>query len=119
MTIWDDTTSGDNGSSVSSSFGEFLVEINLTDGVDPILMQKLNNNFMYLRDHLSEPQTIQLTDNIDSSDEYTIEPYELPPATRATLGGIIVGDNLTITDDGVLDADGGALDLDLLDEELF
>ena len=35
------------------------------------------------------------------------EPYELPPATDSTLGGIIVGDGLTIDEDGVLSATGG------------
>ena len=34
-------------------------------------------------------------------------PYELPPATRTDLGGIIVGNNLEITTDGVLSATGG------------
>ncbi len=33
--------------------------------------------------------------------------YELPIASKTTLGGIKVGDNLTITDDGVLNATGG------------
>ena len=32
-----------------------------------------------------------------------VPEYELPPATTTTLGGIIVGDNLTIDEDGVLD----------------
>lgn len=35
------------------------------------------------------------------------EPYELPPATDSTLGGIIVGDGLAIDEDGVLSATGG------------
>ena len=34
-------------------------------------------------------------------------PYELPPATVHSLGGIIVGNNLEITSDGVLSATGG------------
>jgi hypothetical protein len=34
-------------------------------------------------------------------------PYELPPATDHSLGGIIVGNNLEITSDGVLSATGG------------
>lgn len=33
--------------------------------------------------------------------------YSLPPATTSTLGGIIVGNNLTIAPDGTLDAIGG------------
>lgn len=34
--------------------------------------------------------------------------YILPPATEQTLGGIKVGDGLSITNDGTLSADGGA-----------
>lgn len=37
----------------------------------------------------------------------TAKPYELPIATTTTLGGIKVGDGLSITDDGVLSASGG------------
>lgn len=36
-----------------------------------------------------------------------VPEYELPPATTTTLGGIIVGDNLTIDEDGVLSAQVG------------
>ena len=35
--------------------------------------------------------------------------YTLPPATNATLGGIIVGDNLSITGNGVLSAQPGGV----------
>ena len=35
------------------------------------------------------------------------EQYTLPPATNSMLGGIIVGDNLSIDNDGVLSATGG------------
>ena len=34
-------------------------------------------------------------------------PYTLPPATTSTLGGIIVGNNLTVAADGTLSATGG------------
>ncbi len=34
-------------------------------------------------------------------------PYVLPPATTETLGGIIVGENLTITPEGVLSSQAG------------
>lgn len=36
-------------------------------------------------------------------------PYTLPPATTSTLGGIIVGNNLTVAADGTLSANGGTL----------
>ena len=36
------------------------------------------------------------------------DPYVLPPATKTTLGGIKVGSNLSITNDGVLSATGGS-----------
>lgn len=32
-------------------------------------------------------------------------PYDLPPATTSTLGGIIVGSDLLITEEGVLSVD--------------
>lgn len=32
-------------------------------------------------------------------------PYELPPATTQTLGGVIVGDDLTVTEEGRLSVD--------------
>lgn len=38
----------------------------------------------------------------------TTEPYTLPIATATTLGGIKVGENLSITEDGVLNAIGSA-----------
>lgn len=40
--------------------------------------------------------------------QYTLSnPYTLPIASSTTLGGIKVGNNLTITEDGVLNASGG------------
>ena len=39
------------------------------------------------------------------------EQYTLPPATDNTLGGIIVGNNLTITSEGVLSANSGGYTL--------
>ena len=43
----------------------------------------------------------------DSTKTITVPYEELEPATDTTLGGIIVGDNLTITPEGVLSATGG------------
>lgn len=40
-------------------------------------------------------------------DEHAGSTYELPKASATTLGGVKVGANLTITDDGVLNATGG------------
>lgn len=40
--------------------------------------------------------------------------YTLPSATASTLGGIKVGSNLTVTEDGTLSATGGASDLSTL-----
>ena len=42
----------------------------------------------------------------ESSKTLTIPTYTLQPATTTTLGGIIVGNNLTIDANGVLSADG-------------
>lgn len=41
----------------------------------------------------------------------TAAPYTLPQATADVLGGIKVGDGLSITDDGVLSASGGGSEL--------
>ena len=43
--------------------------------------------------------------------------YVLPPATASTLGGIKVGDNLSITPDGTLSAQGGSTSWTLLDSK--
>ena len=60
---------------------------------------------------------ISITKNDDGKNStYTIsatasgggETYTLPPATSTTLGGIKVGNNLSITDDGTLSATGSA-----------
>jgi hypothetical protein len=40
-------------------------------------------------------------------DEHAGSTYELPKASATTLGGVKVGANLTITEDGVLNATGG------------
>lgn len=40
-----------------------------------------------------------------SSASYIPQPYELSPATRETLGGVIVGNDLLITAEGVLSVD--------------
>ena len=32
----------------------------------------------------------------------TMQPYELQPATTSTLGGVIVGDHLSVTGEGLL-----------------
>ena len=41
----------------------------------------------------------------------TAEPFTLPQATSTTLGGIKVGENLSITEDGTLSATGGVTEL--------
>ena len=48
---------------------------------------------------LSSPPTLQGELTIPES---RYEPYVLPPATTATLGGVIVGDHLSVTEDGTL-----------------
>ena len=49
--------------------------------------------------------TVHFRDNVDKV--ITIPETPLEPATTTTLGGIIVGENLTIDENGVLDATGG------------
>lgn len=49
----------------------------------------------------------------------TAAPYTLPQATADVLGGVKVGDGLSITDDGVLSASGGGSELNhIQDTEL-
>lgn len=50
--------------------------------------------------------------NVPADAKFTDTVYELPPATTETLGGIIVGNNLSIDEDGVLSAeDSGVTDV--------
>lgn len=44
-------------------------------------------------------------------------PYELPVATSETLGGVKIGDNLSIDENGVLSAQAGGASLDVIAEE--
>ena len=48
---------------------------------------------------LSAPASLSGT--LSVPDSYT-QPYELPPATTSTLGGVIVGDHREITEEGRL-----------------
>ena len=59
-----------------------------------IRAQDLNGDFTQLRNAIQETES-----NIDSIIE---NPYELPVASDVTLGGIKVGQNLSIDSDGVL-----------------
>ena len=59
-----------------------------------IRAQDLNGDFTQLRNAIQETES-----NVDSIIQ---NPYELPVASDVTLGGIKVGDNLSITADGVL-----------------
>ena len=59
-----------------------------------IRAQDLNGDFTQLRNSIQETES-----NIDSIIE---NPYELPVASDVTLGGIKVGQNLSIDSDGVL-----------------
>lgn len=53
---------------------------------------------------LDDPQESHLEGSL-STFEIKYEPYVLPPATTGTLGGVIVGDNLLVTQEGVLSVD--------------
>lgn len=44
---------------------------------------------------------------VEIGDALDVEPYMLPAATATTLGGIKVGENLTVAADGTLSATGG------------
>lgn len=44
---------------------------------------------------------------IEADKDTIVPPYELPIASETVLGGIKVGDNLTIDEDGTLNAEGG------------
>lgn len=52
---------------------------------------------------LSNQQNL-ISGSLDIPDS-VLEPYELPPATTNTLGGVIVGENLLVTEGGVLSVD--------------
>lgn len=52
-----------------------------------------------LSGHLSSPQRIQGT--LSVAHNYTF----IPPATTSTIGGVIVGEDLLVTEEGVLSID--------------
>lgn len=64
----------------------------LTNYNNNSLVGNLNSSENRLSGNLTIPQS-------------AYEPYVLPPATTSTLGGVIVGDNLLVTEEGVLSVD--------------
>lgn len=65
----------------------------------------IGKNAIYLKDSDSYNEFINIDDIPSKSD--IPDAYTLPPATATTLGGIKVGDNLTIDADGTLHAQAG------------
>ena len=57
-------------------------------------------------DAITAPYTTQEKNKLAGIADHA-NNYSLPPATNSTLGGIIVGNNLQITTEGVLSATGG------------
>lgn len=68
----------------------------------PVLLGVLSNLENNLVGNLDDTNSLDATITIPQVIE---EQYVLPPATRETLGGIIVGENLLVTEEGVLSVD--------------
>ena len=71
-----------------------------------IRAQDLNNNFEQLQ-FISQDIVSGLEDVNYKVTEIIENPYELPVATTTELGGVIIGENLSITAEGVLSAQSG------------
>ena len=57
-----------------------------------------------------KPDGTTITIDVDGT-LHGVESYSLPVATSTTLGGIKVGENLSITEDGILSATGGVTEI--------
>ena len=68
-------------------------------GNTPVLLGILSNLENNLVGNLDDTNSLDATITIP---QVIGEQYVLPPATRETLGGIIVGENLLVTEEGVL-----------------
>lgn len=68
----------------------------------PVLLGILSNLENNLVGNLDDTNSLDATITIPQVIE---EQYVLPPSTRETLGGIIVGENLLVTEEGVLSVD--------------
>ena len=71
-----------------------------------IRAQDLNANFQQLQYAIQDSDT-GIDDLNDKIIEIIENPYELPVATTTELGGVIIGENLSITAEGVLSAESG------------
>ena len=84
------------------------------DGIDISLYLKKTDNYAYGVNTFTTSNGYLTQMSIKSRDNSTIETvkipsvYDLPKATTTTLGGIIVGDNLTIDSNGKLSASAGS-----------
>ena len=82
------------------------------DRIDSLELDKHTHKNKSILDNTSASYTTQEKNKL-SHIEDNANDYELPPATRTELGGIIVGNNLEITTDGVLSATGGGIPYEL------
>lgn len=99
-----------NGTTATSTLT--LPEVSLTASglMTPTLFSKLDQVVLYGTNFVTTGRKFAVRKDEDN-DLYVEVPesgsYTLPVASATTLGGIKVGDNLTITTDGVLSATGG------------
>lgn len=73
---------------------------NNSDGLPPLVIQKLNNNFDFVKSIFSNENIVTITEIIEHD-------YQVPPATSSSIGGIIVSNGLGIDGSGHLWVDLG------------
>lgn len=102
-------------------------DVEVGNAHDPLALKgsgtrpKYNSNDLAL---YSDVPAAQVQSDWDQADNTAVDyiknkpnipsPYTLPPATTSTLGGVIVGSNLTVAADGTLSATGGTLPSNLV-----
>lgn len=120
----DTDTDGDSARDVDlTTFNAAAATVSTIQGVEIPNSVLLPHN-TFVSDGAGETQVgypILHTENVTAGDNIIItrgkdgiqisgqagQSYTLPPASTTTLGGIKVGENLTITEDGILSATGG------------
>lgn len=73
-----------------------------SDGILDVNQDLLVLSLNGMTGHITIPNLVQKVNGIgpDATGNIQLPPYELPVATHSTLGGIIVGDHLSVTSEG-------------------
>ena len=98
---------GDSANDTSLQFGTTETPLTLRGSVLDYVDKSGNYNYILHQGNVTAGENVTITKTANGVQiSSTTEPYTLSPATTTTLGGIKVGENLTITEDGTLNATG-------------